>query len=138
MDLSKRWLLDYVDLDVSDKDYAEDLTISGSKVESYAHEGAELENIVVGQVDSIVRHENSDHMWVCSINVGGEENLQIVTGAQNVKQGDFVPVALNNSVVAGGQKIKTGKLRGVESQGMLCSYAELGPIPENEVLQDQR
>lgn len=126
MDLSKRWLLDYVDIDVSDKDFAEDLTISGSKVESYAHEGAELENIVVGQVLSLVRHENSDHMWICEVDVGEEEKLQIVTGAQNVTAGDYVPVALNNSVVAGGHKIKTGKLRGVTSEGMLCSYEELG------------
>ena len=126
MDLSKKWLSDYVTLDVDDHDFAEAITISGSKVESYAHEGEELKNIVVGRVDSLVRHPDSDHLWVCQIDVGEPELLQIVTGAQNLKEGDAVPVALHNSVVAGGQKITKGKLRGVASNGMLCSVAELG------------
>ncbi|MBR3921329.1 MAG: phenylalanine--tRNA ligase subunit beta [Oscillospiraceae bacterium] len=126
MNLSKKWLNDYVELDVSDKQFADDMTISGSKVEGYEKEGEELVNIVVGKVESLERHPDSDHLWICQINVGREENLQIVTGAQNLTAGDIVPVALDNSVVFGGHKIKKGKLRGVESNGMLCSLGELG------------
>ena len=84
MNLSKRWLHDYVNIDVTDKQFADDLTISGSKVEGYETEGEELSNIVVGRVESLERHPDSDHLWVCKINVGKEENLQIVTGAQNL------------------------------------------------------
>jgi len=127
MDLSKRWLSDYVDMNgISDREFADKITLSGSKVESYAKEGKELENIVVGEILSLERHPDSDHMWICSVNVGESEPLQIVTGAQNLTVGDFVPAALDNSVVAGGKKIKKGKLRGVMSCGMLCSLAELG------------
>ncbi len=126
MNLSKKWLNDFVTIDASDKDFAEAITISGSKVESFEKEGDELKNIVVGRVDSLEKHPDSDHLWICSINVGEDENLQIVTGAQNLKEGDVVPVALNNSVVHGGKAIKSGKLRGVLSCGMLCSLGELG------------
>ena len=127
MDLSRRWLLDYVDVaDISDKDFADAMTLSGSKVEAYSKEGAELSNIVVGKILSLEKHPDSDHMWICSVDVGQEQPLQIVTGAQNLKTGDFVPTALDNSVVAGGKKIKEGKLRGVMSCGMLCSLSELG------------
>lgn len=126
MNLSKKWLLDYVDLDVSDKEFADELTLSGSKVEAFEVEGEELKNIIVGQVDSLEKHPNSDHLWICSINVGADENIQIVTGAQNLKAGDVVPVAMDNSVVHGGKEIKSGELRGVASCGMLCSLGELG------------
>lgn len=126
MDLSKRWLNDYVTLDVPDREYAEALTISGSKVESYRHEGETLQNIVVGKILSLARHENSDHLWVCQVDVGSGEPLQIVTGAQNLSEGDVVPVALHNSVIADGTKITKGKMRGEVSNGMLCSVAELG------------
>ena len=126
MVLSKRWLRDYLKLDVTDKDFAAALTLSGSKVEGYETEGEELSNIVVGRIEEIERHPDSDHLWICQVNVGAEANLQIVTGAQNLKKGDYVPAALDNSVVAGGKKIKKGKLRGVESAGMLCSLGELG------------
>ncbi len=126
MDLSKRWLLDYVDIDVTDKEFAEDLTISGSKVESFAHEGAELENIVVGKIEEIVHHPNADTLWVCQVNVGKDANIQICTSAQNLKVGDYVPVALDNSTVAGGHKITKGQMRGEVSDGMMCSVAELG------------
>ena len=126
MNLSKKWLNDFVKIDASDKEFAEAITISGSKVESFKKEGEDLKNIVVGRVDSLERHPDSDHLWICSINVGKDENLQIVTGAQNLKEGDIVPVALDSSVVHGGKEIKTGKLRGVESCGMLCSLGELG------------
>ena len=127
MDLSRKWLCDYVDMTgVSDKEFADKITLSGSKVESWRKEGEELSNIVVGEILSLERHPDSDHMWVCQVNVGADAPVQIVTGAQNLTVGDFVPAALDNSVVNGGKKIKKGKLRGVESAGMLCSLEELG------------
>ena len=126
MNLSKKWLQDFVDLDVSDKEFADEMTLSGSKVESFEVEGSELDNIITGRIESLERHPDSDHMWICMVNVGKDENIQIVTGAQNLKAGDVVPVAMDHSVVHGGQKITKGKLRGVESNGMLCSLGELG------------
>ena len=126
MNLSKKWLLDFVDLDVTDKEFADEMTLSGSKVESFEKEGSELDNIITGRIESLERHPDSDHMWICMVNVGKDENIQIVTGAQNLKVGDVVPVAMDHSVVHGGQKITKGKLRGVESNGMLCSLGELG------------
>ena len=80
----------------------------------------------LGRCSSMERHPDSDHLWICQVDVGAGEPLQIVTGAQNLQQGDFVPVALHNSTLPGGKKIKKGKLRGVESNGMLCSLGELG------------
>lgn len=127
MDLSKRWLLDYVDINgISDKEFADAMTLSGSKVECWGTEGDGLKNIVVGRIEEMERHPDSDHMFICKANVGTGENIQIVTGAQNQKVGDCVPVALDNSVVYGGKEIKAGKLRGVESVGMFCSLGELG------------
>lgn len=127
MILSRRWLEDYVETkEISDKEFCDAITLSGSKVEAYEKEGSDLKNIVVGKVETLEKHPDSDHLWICSINVGKDENLQIVTGAQNLKENDIVPVALDNSVVHGGKKIKKGKLRGVESNGMLCSLGELG------------
>ena len=126
MDLSKRWLNDYVKIDATDKEFADALTLSGSKVEAFEVEGSELSNIVVGRIDTIERHPDSDHLWICQVDVGSAETLQIVTGAQNLKQGDTVPVALDGSVVHGDKEIKSGVLRGVESCGMLCSLGELG------------
>ena len=126
MNLSKKWLNDYFTADVSDKEFAEVMTLSGSKVEGYTTEGAGLNNIVVGKILSINRHPDSDHLWICIVNIGKKEDLQIVTGAQNLKVDDVVPVALDNSTVFGGKIIKSGSLRGVESMGMLCSLGELG------------
>lgn len=127
MNLSKKWMLDFVDLkEVDDKRFSDEMTLSGSKVEAYEKEGEQLQNIVVGRVEAIEKHPDSDHLWVCQINIGSSENIQIVTGAQNLKLGDVVPAALDNSVVHGGKAIKKGKLRGVESHGMLCSLEELG------------
>ena len=127
MKINRKWINEeFVDLShISDKEYVETLTIFGQKVETYERLDAEIKNVVVGKVLSIVRHENSDHMWVCQIDVGAEEPVQIVTGAQNVKQGDLVPAALHNSWLPGGVHITKGKLRGVPSNGMLCSLAEL-------------
>ena len=126
MKLSKKWLAEYCKLSVTDKAFADAMTMSGSKVEGFESEMAELANIVVGQIVAIERHADSDHLWVCQVDVGGEAPIQIVTGAQNLTAGDIVPAALDKSVVAGGKKIQKGKLRGVESAGMLCSLEELG------------
>ena len=127
MKLNRKWLHEeFVDLSqVSDKEYVETLTVFGQKVETYERMDAEIKNVVVGKVVSIVRHTNSDHMWVCQVDVGQEEPVQIVTGAQNVKEGDLVPAALHNSWLPGGIHITKGKLGGEKSNGMLCSFAEL-------------
>ena len=124
--LSRKWLNEFVSIDANDHDFSEDMTLSGSKVEVTEVEGAEISNVVVGRVEEIVRHENSDHMWICQVDVGEGELTQIVTGAQNVKKGDLVPVAKHNSTLPGGIHIKKGKLRGETSNGMLCSFKELG------------
>ena len=127
MKLNRKWINeDFVDLSaVSDKEFVEKMTVFGQKVETYERLDAEIKNVVVGKVLSIERHENSDHMWVCQIDVGQEEPVQIVTGAQNVHAGDLVPAALHNSYLPGGVHITKGKLRGVASNGMLCSLSEL-------------
>ena len=127
MKLNRNWINEeFVDLShVSDKEYVETLTIFGQKVETYERLDAEIRNVVVGKVVSIVRHENSDHMWVCQVDVGQDEPIQIVTGAQNVTEGALVPVAMHNSWLPGGVHITKGKLRGVASNGMLCSVKEL-------------
>ena len=134
MKLNRKWLHEeFVDLShVSDKEFVETMTIAGQKVETYERMDAEIRNVVVGKVVSIVRHENSDHMWVCQVDVGQEEPVQIVTGAQNVHEGDLVPTALHNSWLPGGIHITKGKLRGVKSNGMLCSFAELG-LTQNDL-----
>ena len=128
MKLNRKWLHEeFVDLShVSDREYVETLTIFGQKVETWGRMDAEIKNVKVGKVVSIVRHENSDHMWVCQVDVGEEEPVQIVTGAQNVKEGDLVPAALHNSWLPSGVHITKGKLRGVKSNGMLCGLEELG------------
>ena len=126
MNISRKWLREFVDIQATDKEYDETMTIAGQKVETTTRMDAEIRNVVVGKVLSMKRHENSDHMWVCMVDVGKDEPLQIVTGAQNVHEGDLVPAALHNSHLPGGIHITKGKLRGVESNGMLCSYKELG------------
>lgn len=126
MNLSLEWLSEFVDMNgIGTKEYCDKLTDTGSKVECWEELAADIENVVVGLVKDMKRHENSDHMWICSIDVGETEPLQIVTGAQNVFVGALVPVAKAPAKLPGGVVIKTGKLRGVESQGMLCSIAEL-------------
>ncbi len=130
MDLSMRWLNDYIDVsDMPIKEFCSGLTLSGSKVERWETEGSEISKVVVGKLLSVVPHENSDHLVVCQVDVGKAGNgepIQIVTGASNVKAGDIVPVAMDGSTLPNGVKIKKGKLRGVESNGMLCSLGELG------------
>ena len=133
MNLNRKWINEeFVDLShISDKEYVETLTVFGQKVETWERMSDELKNVVVGKVVSIVRHPNSDHMWICQVDVGQEEPIQIVTGAQNVHEGDLVPAALHNSWLAGGVHITKGKLRGEKSNGMLCSIAELGLTPND-------
>ena len=128
MKLNRKWLHEeFVDLShISDKEYVEKLTVFGQKVETWERMDSEIKNVKVGKVVSIVRHENSDHMWVCQVDVGEEEPVQIVTGAQNVHEGDLVPAALHNSYLPGGVHITKGKLRGEKSNGMLCGLEELG------------
>lgn len=126
MDLSMKWLSDYVKVDEPVKKFCYDMTMSGSKVERFDTEGEEISNVVVGKVLSVVPHEDSDHLVVCQVDVGKGEPIQIVTGAQNIHGGEVVPVALDGSTLPKGIKIKKGKLRGVESNGMLCSLGELG------------
>lgn len=126
MNISRKWLNDYVKVNVSDHEFDAAMTMSGTKVETTEVLSAEIKNVVVGKVVEIVRHENSDHMWICQIDVGDDAPIQIVTGAQNVKKGDLVPVAKHNSYLPGGVHITKGKLRGEKSNGMLCSLKELG------------
>ncbi|MBQ8898024.1 MAG: phenylalanine--tRNA ligase subunit beta [Clostridia bacterium] len=126
MRLSLKWLNELVDLrDIDDKTLMHELTMSGSKVETLEILDEEIENVVVGEILSVERHPDADKLVVCQVNVG-TETIQIVTAATNVFAGALVPVALNNSRLVGGIKIKSGKLRGVTSQGMFCSIAELG------------
>ena len=126
MNLSREWLNEFVKVDASDKEFDEAMTLSGSKVEVTQVPGEEIKNVVVGRVLSLVRHPNSDHMWICQVDVGDAEPVQIVTGAQNLHEGDLVPVAKDNSWLPGGVHITRGNLRGEKSKGMMCSYKELG------------
>ncbi len=129
------WFLEYTDIvcdtDAAVHELASEMTLSGTKVESIDKQGAEIEHVVIGRCLSVAPHTNSDHLQVCQVSVGralGEENtiLQIVTGAPNVREDAYIPIALHGSTIAGGVKIKNGKLRGVESCGMMCSFEELG------------
>ncbi len=126
MNLSRKWLNEFVQVDASDREFAEAMTLSGSKVETTEDLGAEISGVVVGRVTGMEKHPNSDHMWICQVDVGREEPAQIVTGAWNVHVGDLVPAALHRSTLPGGKKIEKGNLRGVKSNGMLCSLRELG------------
>ena len=133
MILSRNWLNEFVDLkDITDKEFNDEMTLSGSKVETIERPDENLKNVVVGKIIEMKRHENSDHMWVCQIDVGQAEPVQIVTGAWNIHVGDYVPAALHGAHLPGGVKIEKGKLRGVESNGMLCSLKELGMTAEHD------
>ena len=106
MNLSLKWLADYVDCGVSAKDFCAGMTMSGSKVETYETEGAEVKNVIVGKLLSIAPHENSDHLQVCQVDVGSGAPIQIVTGAQNIVEGALVPVAMIGADLPGGVHIK--------------------------------
>ena len=126
MKVSLNWLKYYVSIPDDPKVFCDGMTMSGTKVEGYEDLSEQMHGILVGRVDEIVRHPDSDHMFVCQVDVGGERDLQIVTGAQNVHAGDLVPVCTDGSKLPDGKIIRTGKLRGVVSEGMLCSIQELG------------
>ena len=126
MNLSRKWLNEFVTVTASDKEFAEAMTLSGSKVELTHDLGEEISNVVVGRLLSMERHPDSDHMWICQVEVGKEEPIQIVTGAWNIHPDDLMPVALHKSTLPGGVKIQKGKLRGVVSNGMFCGLSELG------------
>ncbi|MEF9945380.1 MAG: phenylalanine--tRNA ligase subunit beta [Lachnospiraceae bacterium] len=139
MDTSLSWIKAYVpELDVTPQEYTDAMTLSGTKVEGYKVLDADLDKIIVGQIEKIEKHPDADKLIICKVNVGNEK-VQIVTGASNVKEGDKVPVVLDGGRVAGGHdgtktpggiKIKKGKLRGIESFGMMCSIEELGSTRE--------
>ncbi len=126
MDVPMSWMKEYAPVTTDIKDFIEDITLSGSKVEGYTTVAGEIKNVVTGLIKGIEKHPDAEKLVICKIDVGQGRDLTIVTGAPNVKVGDYVPVALNNSVIAGGKEIKTGELRGVVSEGMLCSVEELG------------
>ena len=126
MDLSMRWLNDYVKADMPIKEFVADMTMSGSKVETYHKMSDPINNVVVAKVLKLERHPDSEKLWICQLDAGREEPVQIVTAAQNLFEGAIVPACMHNSTIADGTKITKGKLRGVASNGMMCSYAELG------------
>ncbi len=126
MKLSMNWLKDYVSESFDPKEYSDKMTLTGSKVEGFENPADEISNVVVGKLITVEKHPDSDHLLICMVDVGAEEPVQIVTGAQNVKPGELVPAALHQSTLPGGITIKAGKLRGVPSNGMLCSLGELG------------
>lgn len=126
MNLSMKWLKEFVDIDVSTKEFADKMTMSGSKVEKYETEGENLNRVVVGKVLAIEKHPNADKLVVCKVDIGEETPIQIVTGAKNLKVGDIVPAALDGATLTNGTKIKKSKFRGIDSCGMMCSLAELG------------
>lgn len=125
MNIPMSWLKDYTPVDCDIKTFVDGMTMSGSNVENYVKQGKEINNVVVGKILSIEKHPDADKLVVTKVDVGNEL-LQIVTGANNITVEDYIPVALNGSMLPGGVKIKTGKLRGIESQGMMCSIEELG------------
>ena len=139
MNTSLSWIKTYVpDLDVTAQEYTDAMTLTGTKVEGFTELDADLDKIVIGQIDKIEKHPDADKLIICQVNIG-TGSVQIVTGAPNVKEGDKVPVVLDGGRVAGGHdgkmtpggiKIKKGKLRGVESFGMMCSIEELGSTRE--------
>ena len=127
MNLPLSWLADFVNVsDIHAKDYCDRMTDTGSKVEGYEILGEDIENVLVAKLEKIVPHPDSDHLQICTVNIGAAEPLQIVTGAQNIAEGDIVSAAIPVAKLSGGVVIKKGKLRGVESNGMLCSMGELG------------
>ena len=123
--VSRKWLAEYVDIEVSSKEYEDAMTMSGSKVEVTIEPSKDIKNVVVGRVEAIERMPDSDRLWVCQVDIGRETPVQIITGADNVKAGDIVPVALHKSKLPCGKKIEKGKIRGYKSEGMLCSLGEL-------------
>ena len=131
MNVPMSWLKQYVDIDVDTKTFVDAMTMSGSKVEAVEESGKNITKVVAGKIVNVEGHPDADRLRIMQVDIGGEENLQIVTAAANVQLGDVVPVALDGATLAGDLKIKTGKLRGVVSQGMFCSVEELGFTEED-------
>jgi len=126
MKIPVQWLKDYVKIDIGAEELADKLTLSGSNMEEIITSGEEIQNVVTGRIEKIEPHPDADKLVICQVNVGHEELVQIVTGAKNMKEKDIVPVALHGAVLSNGMKIKKGKLRGIVSNGMMCSEEELG------------
>ena len=120
-----KWLKDYVNINVDINEYADAMTMSGSKVETVNEIGKGIDKVVVGKIIEILSHPDADKLLITKVDVGSEI-IQIITGATNIKKGDCIPVALHGATLPNGTKIKKGKLRGLESNGMLCSAEELG------------
>ncbi|MDD7793997.1 phenylalanine--tRNA ligase subunit beta [Clostridium sp. 'White wine YQ'] len=120
------WLKDYINIDINGKELGDRLTLSGSKVEEVIISGDEIKNVVTGKIVKIEPHPDAEKLVICQLDVASEELVQIVTGANNMKEGDVVPVALHGAILPNDLKIKKGKLRGVVSNGMMCSEEELG------------
>ncbi|MFL0247925.1 phenylalanine--tRNA ligase subunit beta [Candidatus Clostridium stratigraminis] len=133
MKVPYKWLKDYVNVNISPKELADRLTLSGSNVEEVITSGDEIQNVVTGKLLKIEPHPDAEKLVICQLDVAVGEELQIVTGADNMKVGDIVPVALHGSSLPGGMKIKRGKLRGIVSNGMMCSEEELGIAGEEQV-----
>ncbi|MBQ7723361.1 MAG: phenylalanine--tRNA ligase subunit beta, partial [Selenomonadaceae bacterium] len=133
MQVSTKWLKDYIDIDLTADELAEKFTLAGIPVENVIHAGEGLEKVVTGRIEELKAHPDSDHLLICQMNVGGENLVQIITGASNVKEGQVVPVALVGANLPCGKKISKGKMRGVVSNGMLCSSDELNLEVENPV-----
>lgn len=125
MQVSIKWLKDYIDFTETPEQLADKLTMAGIPVENIIDPGEGLEKVVTGRIEKLEPHQNSDHLQICTMNVGQKENIIIVTGAQNVAEGQVVPVAMVGAHLPNGMKISKGKLRGVVSNGMLCSAQEL-------------
>lgn len=123
--VSLKWLKEYVDIDIDAKEFGDKMTMTGTKTETVDYIGEDISNVVVARIEEIRPHPDADKLVVCKVNIG-DRYVQIVTGAKNIKEGDFIPLALDGATLPGGIKIKTSKLRGVESQGMMCSAKELG------------
>ena len=130
MNLSVNWLNDFVDIKTDPKDFADKMTMSGSKVEMFDNIKNHISNVVVGKITKIERHPNAEKLVICQVDIGGESK-QIITGADNVFEGALVPVCLDGAVLPDGKTIKKGKLRGELSEGMLCSLGELGLTAHN-------
>jgi len=133
MKVPYKWLKDYVDIDINAQELGDMLTLSGSKLEEVITSGEEIENVVTGKLLKIEPHPDAEKLVICQVEVGKDEPIQIVTGANNMKEGDIVPVALHGSTLPGGVKIKKGKLRGIVSNGMMCSAEEIGIAEEHPV-----
>ena len=147
MIVSLEWLKDYVDINVDPQTFCDRMIMSGSNLETMEEVGNDMEKVVVGKILKIEKHPDAEKLVVCQVDVGDQEPVQIVTGAPNVFEGAYVPVALDGSRIPGplhgqpkkegGTEIRAGKLRGVESCGMLCSFGELGfedkVVPVNQI-----